>query len=192
MKKRKLLLHICCGPCATHPIVLLREEYDITLFFANSNISPEAEYEKRLMEAKRLATVCEVPLKEDNYDHEKWLTWIAGSEKEPEGGERCSKCFEYNLGISAEYAVNNGFDLFTTTLTVSPHKNSKLIFEIGEQVGPFLAVDLKKKDGYRKGVELSKAYNLYRQNYCGCEFSLAEREKEKYKKDERPTINIQL
>lgn len=175
MKKKKLLLHLCCGPCATHPIVLLREEYDITLFFANSNISPEAEYKKRLAEAERLAVICEVPLQEEPYDHEEWLAWVAGSEDEPEGGERCEKCFEYNLGIAAKYAVDNGFDLFTTTLTVSPHKNSKMIFAIGDKVGPFLAVDLKKQDGYRKGVELSKMYELYRQNYCGCEFSLAER-----------------
>ena len=175
MEKKKLLLHICCGPCATHPIKILREEYNITLFFANSNISPKAEYEKRLLEAERLATLCEVSLQEEKYNHREWLAWIAGFEDEPEGGMRCNKCFEYNLGIAAKYAVDNEFDLFTTTLTVSPHKNSKLIFEIGKKVGPFLAVDLKKKDGYRKGVELSKAYNLYRQNYCGCEFSLAER-----------------
>lgn len=175
MEKKKLLLHVCCGPCATHPVKMLRDEYDITLFFANSNIYPQVEYEKRLSEAEKLANICEVPLKEEIYNHDEWLRWVAGLEKEPEGGERCKKCFEYNLGISAKYAINNNFDLFTTTLTVSPHKNSKIIFEIGEKVGPFLAVDLKKKDGYRKGVELSKIYGLYRQNYCGCEFSLAEK-----------------
>lgn len=172
MEKKKLLLHVCCGPCATHPIVMLREEYDITLFFANSNISPKDEYIKRLKEAKRLASLCELPLLEEKYNHEEWLLWIAGSEEEPEGGKRCEKCFKYNLGIAAKYASDNDFDLFTTTLTVSPHKNSKLIFEIGKAVGPFLAVDLKKKDGYKKGIELSKLYDLYRQNYCGCEFSL--------------------
>jgi predicted adenine nucleotide alpha hydrolase (AANH) superfamily ATPase len=176
MKKRRLLLHVCCGPCATHPIILLRDEYDITLFFANSNISPKDEYKKRLLEAQRLATICDLPLKENKYNHNKWLAWISGNEQEPEGGKRCEKCFEYNLSIAAEYAISNSFDLFTTTLTVSPHKNSKLIFDIGEKAGPFLAVDLKKKDGYKKGVELSKTYNLYRQNYCGCEFSLAERQ----------------
>ena len=175
MKKKKLLLHVCCGPCATHPIKMLRNEYDITMFFANPNISPEAEYQKRLQEAKRLATICELSLHEHPYDHNAWLNWIAGFEQELEGGKRCEKCFEYNLSIAAKYSIDKGFDLFTTTLTVSPHKNSKLIFEIGEKAGPFLAVDLKKKDGYRKGVALSKIYDLYRQNYCGCEFSLEER-----------------
>ncbi len=177
--KKKLLLHVCCGPCATHPIVLLREEYSVTMFFANSNIFPEDEYKKRLSEAQRLADICDVEFVEAEYNHAKWLQWISGYESEPEGGERCDKCFEYNLGIAAEFAVENDFDLFTTTLTVSPYKNSEKIFSIGEKLGPFLAVNLKKKDGYRKGVELSKLYNLYRQDYCGCEFSMRERNEHK-------------
>lgn len=169
--KRRLLLHVCCGPCATHPVRALQEEYDLTLFFSNSNIAPEAEYRKRLANAQKVATECDVPLVTDEYDHEMWLACIAGLEEEPEKGARCEKCFEFNLSSAARYAQAHGFDLFTTTLTISPHKDSQVIFRIGKQAGPFLAVDLKKKDGFKRSVELSKAQGLYRQDYCGCEFS---------------------
>jgi predicted adenine nucleotide alpha hydrolase (AANH) superfamily ATPase len=110
------------------------------------------------------------------YDHDAWLAHIAGFEDEPEKGERCVKCFEFNLGRTAIYARHHGFDFFTTTLSISPHKHSRTIFDIGTRLGNFLSVDFKKKDGFRHSIELSKQYELYRQNYCGCEFSLREQQ----------------
>lgn len=201
--KPSLLLHVCCGPCATESVVRLREEYDVTLFFSNSNIFPRSEYEKRLNEARKLARFTQLPLVEDAYNHKNWRKHIQGFEEEPERGRRCEKCFEFSLSRALEYAKKNDISKFTTTLTISPHKNSKQIFGIGKQletkisgnqsaegagasvdrngeacvsaVGSssteFLAIDLKKKDGFKKSLELSKQYGLYRQDFCGCEFS---------------------
>lgn len=166
-----LLLHVCCGPCATHSIEVLKQEYAVTLFFSNSNISPRSEYDRRLGEARRVAELCSVPMVEDEYDHGRWLAHISGLEQEPERGRRCEKCFGYSLGQASYYAEAKGFDLLTTTLTISPHKDSRTIFDVGRRVGPFLAVDLKKQDGFKRSLELSRAYGLYRQEYCGCEFS---------------------
>jgi len=115
--------------------------------------------------------MCHVPLIEDGYEHGIWLEHVRGLENEPEGGKRCEKCFEFNLSRTARYAQVNGFDLFTTTLTISPHKNSRMILRVGERLGSFLAVDLKKKDGFKRSIQSSREYDLYRQIYCGCEFS---------------------
>ena len=123
-----------------------------------------------------MAAFHSLSLIEDDYEHSSWLETVAGLEDEPEGGERCAKCFEFNLGRAAAYCAANGFDAFTTTLTISPHKNSKKIFSIGEKLAKendvvFLSQDFKKKDGFRQSIELSNKHSLYRQNYCGCEFS---------------------
>lgn len=171
MSSPKLLVHVCCGPCATHCVLLLKDMYRVTLFFSNSNIAPRAEYERRLAAARSVAERCEVPLVEDAYDHAAWLTHIRGAEQEPEGGQRCEKCFAFNLGKAADYARRRGFDRFTTTLTVSPHKTSPVIFRIGAALGPFLCMDFKKGDGFKHSVDLSRAFGLYRQSTCGCEFS---------------------
>lgn len=172
----KVLLHVCCAPCSTHSVEVLKEHYAVTFFFTNSNIYPASEYRKRLEEVRRFASACTVPLIEDVYDHKAWLTHIAGLEHEPEKGKRCIKCFEFNLGRTAAYARQNGFDYFTTTLSISPHKHSRTIFDIGRHLGNFLCIDFKKKDGFRHSTELSKKHNLYRQEYCGCEFSLRDRQ----------------
>lgn len=168
----RLLLHICCGPCSTHSIERLREAYALTGFFSNSNIAPREEYDRRLAEARRWAGSCDVPFVEDAYDHDAWRAAVRGLEQEPERGRRCEACFRYNLGRAARHAREQGFDLFTTTLTISPHKDSALIFRIGEALGPFLAVDLKKQNGFKRSLDLSRQHGLYRQSYCGCEFSL--------------------
>lgn len=168
----RILLHVCCAPCSTHSIEVIQQEYDVSLFFANSNIYPEEEFQKRLNELQRFAAACAVPLIVDPYDHNAWLEHIAGLEDEPEKGARCTKCFEFNLGRTADYAREQGFDYFTTTLTISPHKHSQTIFSIGERLGNFLCIDFKKKNGFQRSLSLSKEYNLYRQNYCGCEFSV--------------------
>lgn len=167
-----ILLHACCAPCATHPVRVLREHYHVVLFFSNSNIYPEEEYEKRLAEVRRLARLESVPLIADDYKHAAWLRHVKRWRKEPEGGRRCEACFRYNLKRTVEYLQREGLDAFTTTLTVSPHKNAAKIFEIGRSLGPFLEIDFKKQDGFRKSVERSREYGLYRQCYCGCEFSM--------------------
>ncbi|MFC1753826.1 epoxyqueuosine reductase QueH [Thermoproteota archaeon] len=169
-------MHVCCGPCSTHAIEELSKEFDVTLFWSNSNIWPDEEYYKRISAAKRIAVIYDLPIIEDFYDHILWRAAIRGLEKEPEGRKRCAKCFEYNLGKTAEYAANDGYEAFTTTLTISPYKDSKLIFEIGERLGKkhgrkFLARDFKEDHGFDHSRKLSKEYDLYRQNYCGCEFS---------------------
>ena len=170
--KTKILLHVCCAPCAVHPIEDLIKEYEVTLFYSNSNIYPKEEYNKRLDYAKIIAEEYKVDLIIDSYNHQEWRDFIKGFENEPEKGKRCAKCFEFNLGKTAAFAKENRFDLFTTTLTVSPHKSSKIIFEIGEVTNLFLKKDFKKKNGFKRSIELSKKFNLYRQNFCGCEFSI--------------------
>lgn len=168
----RLLLHVCCGPCATHCIEVLRPDYEVVLFFANANIYPAAEYRKRREEVRRLAAITNCALIEDEVAHKEWLAAVRGLEAEPERGRRCRACFAFNLARTAAYARNHDFPQFTTTLSVSPHKDADAIAEIGLRLGPFLRRDFKKKDGFRHSVERSRRYGLYRQHYCGCEFSL--------------------
>lgn len=174
-KKRKMLLHTCCAPCAIGIIEQLKKEYDLTLYFYNPNIYPKDEYEKRLEEVRKISEKFGVDLVEGKYDCDEWMKVIKGHEEDKEGGERCGICFYFRLEKTAEFARDEGFDVFTTTLSVSPHKNSKIINLTGEELGEkhgvvFLREDFKKD--YEKSVELSKRYGLYRQNYCGCLFSL--------------------
>lgn len=173
----KILLHVCCAPCSTEVIEKLKSNNEIILFFSNSNIYPKEEFYKRLENAKIISRVYSLDLIEDKYDHKAWLKFIKGLEEEPEKGKRCEKCFEFNLTRTAEKAKKLGIENFTTTLTISPHKDSKKIFKVGEKIAKecnlnFLEIDFKKKDGFKHSIELSKKYNLYRQGYCGCEFSL--------------------
>jgi predicted adenine nucleotide alpha hydrolase (AANH) superfamily ATPase len=174
MNKPSLLLHICCGPCAAHAIEVVKGEYAVTGFYSNSNIHPAAEYARRLAEARKVAARTEIPLVEDAYSHAAWLAAVRGFETEPERGRRCRLCFRFSLERTARYAAENGFDRFTTTLTISPHKCSRTIFDVGRELGPFLEVDFKKQDGFLKSVARAREYALYRQTYCGCEFSLRE------------------
>lgn len=170
--RKKLLLHCCCAPCAAPSIERsLAEEYEVTLYFANSNIDTAAEYQLRLQETRRLADIMSVMIEEDQYDHDAWRQAIVGLENEPEKGERCRRCFEFSLARTNTLAERDGFDHFATTLTLSPHKVSRVIFEVGAHYPRFLPLDFKKKNGFGRSVELSAKYALYRQNYCGCEFS---------------------
>lgn len=171
MENKKILLHTCCAPCASPSGErLLEAGWDITLFYSNSNIFPETEYIKRLDSANKLSKIWNVPLVTDSWDHEEWKKYIKGYEKEPEGGSRCSLCFKFNLKRTADKAEKLGFDAFTTTLTLGPYKNSKVIFDIASIFPGFMEFNFKKKNGFKRSVELSKEYGLYRQNYCGCEF----------------------
>lgn len=173
----RILLHMCCGPCASACLERLRAEgHEVTLFFSNANIAPDSEYRRRFSAADKLATATNTPLVEDSeVSHAEWLKEVAsGLEDEPEGGERCRRCFAFNLKRAASFAKDNGYDIFTTSLTVSPHKRSALVFMVGREVGgdTFLEEDFKKRNGFLRSIELSEALGLYRQDYCGCEFSL--------------------
>ena len=173
----KLLLHSCCGPCSTSVLELLTKYFDVYVFYFNPNIYPENEFIKRKEEQKRLLKELNVSFIEADYDTELYDKEIKGLENEPEGGIRCRACINYRMLITSLYAKNNNYDYFTTTLSVSPHKNSKMINEIGynleKKIGvKYLYSDFKKQDGYKRSIELSKKYNLYRQDYCGCKYSL--------------------
>lgn len=174
--KRKLLLHSCCGPCSTQVIDVLKDDYDITIYYYNPNIDTDEEFNHRLSEQKRYCKEINIPVIDDGYNPEEFYSKVKGLEHEPEGGGRCPVCFNLRLLRTAEKAKELGYDLFGTTLTVSPHKNSEVINGIGlviqEKTGiEFLVGNYKKKDGYKKSIEFSKKYNLYRQNYCGCKFA---------------------
>ena len=176
----RLLLHSCCAPCSSYCIEYLSQFFDITLFYYNPNITPEAEYQKRVDELKRLVsemkTIHPVTIQEGRYDPGEFFEIARGLEDVPEGGERCFRCYRLRLLEAAKEAEKGWYDYFTTTLSISPLKNAVKINEIGEELGDLYQVkhlpsDFKKKNGYKRSVELSKEYGLYRQNYCGCVFS---------------------
>ena len=178
--KEKLLLHSCCAVCSSHVIYILANDYDLSVFYYNPNIWPLDEYEHRKKEQIRLlntAPFCEgVQYYDLDYDHSEYLDAVKGLENEAEGGLRCNECFRLRLEKTARFAKYNGFDIFCTTLTVSPHKNSKIINKIGSEIGAaenikWLESDFKKKDGYLHSTRLAKEYDLYRQDFCGCEFA---------------------
>lgn len=178
-----VVLHACCGPCASACVPRLRAAgHAVVLLFANSNIDTEAEFEARKAAARRLAEAEGVPFVALPYDHASWLRDVAaGYEDAPEKGARCARCFRDNLAKAAAYAAAHGLEAFTTSLTVSPHKVSAVVFAAGESAEAgaatgsaaprFLAVDFKKKEGFKLSVRRAAELGLYRQSYCGCEFS---------------------
>ncbi len=167
-----LLLHCCCGPCSTSSIEKLRElGYEPTLFFGNSNIFPPEEAVKRFKALQVVADHFSLNIVHHPYNHSNWLETVKGHAQDPEGGERCALCFAYNLREAAREASHLKIPFFTTTLTVSPHKKSPMIFKIGKHWHEFVAIDFKKKGGFQRSLELSRMLDLYRQDYCGCEFS---------------------
>ena len=194
----KVFLHSCCAPCSSYCMEYLRRYFDVTVFYYNPNIMDEAEYRKRVAEQKRLIdaynrlsetvaetgtgtkeviTLRKISFVEGKYDVGNYLQAVKGLEDAPEGGNRCDRCFELRLRETARMAKEMGMDYFTTTLTISPLKNAQLINEIGNRIGAevgiaFLPSDFKKNNGYLRSIELSKEYDLYRQNYCGCDFSM--------------------
>ncbi len=174
----KVLLHTCCGPCASACIARLKDAgHDVTLFYSNSNIDTADEFARRRAAAETLAAADGVPLLVDDYDHAAWLAGAAaGFEAEPEKGARCARCFRLNLARTAAVAAARGFDAFTTSLTVSPHKASPVIFEQGRATADaagtaFLEEDFKRREGFKLSVRRAAELGLYRQSYCGCEFS---------------------
>lgn len=180
-----LLLHSCCAPCSSYVLEYLSDYFEITVFYYNPNIYPEEEYTKRVEEQKHLIanmpTRYPVHLIEGKFDPKEFYDAVRGLEKIPEGGERCHACFQLRLEETARLAAEQHFDYFTTTLTISPLKNAQKLNEIGEALAQeyqilWLPSDFKKKNGYKRSVELSAEYGLYRQDYCGCVFSKRERE----------------
>ncbi len=180
-EKKKLLLHSCCAPCSSHVISFLTKYFDITILYYNPNISPYDEYLKRKEEQKRLIKEIEkvnnLDIIDCDYDNDLYESSIKGYEDCPERGERCTICFNLRLGFTARMASELGYDYFCSTLSVSPYKNAKLINEIGDALGKeynikWLYSDFKKEDGYKHSIELSHKYNLYRQDYCGCKYSV--------------------
>ena len=177
-RRPTLLLHSCCGPCSSAVIERLAEHFRLTLYYYNPNIEPEAEYRRRLAEQERLLTLLPggLSLLPCEYDHDAFSAFAQAMAGEPEGGKRCLSCFALRLGQTARAAKENGFEYFTTTLSVSPHKNAEALNAIGEgiarQLGVrYLTADFKKKNGYLRSLQLSKAFDLYRQDYCGCLYS---------------------
>ncbi|MBR5191999.1 MAG: epoxyqueuosine reductase QueH [Clostridia bacterium] len=175
-KKPTLLLHSCCAPCSSSVIERLKPYFEITVYYYNPNIDSLEEYQLRFNEQKRLCELLGVNFFGEQHLKEQFLNCVKGYEKEVEGGSRCKLCFNLRLNKTAEFASNNGYEFFTTTLSVSPLKNSALLNEIGFEIAKekkvkFLYADFKKQNGYIRSIELSKEYGLYRQNYCGCEFS---------------------
>lgn len=198
---KKLFLHSCCAPCSSYVLEYLRRYFQITVFYYNPNITQESEYKKRVEEQKRLISeynkereekVLEsardvwysIDYVDGDYVAKNFLDIVKGMEDCPEGGERCFKCYEMRLRETAKKAREGGYDFFATTLTISPMKNAEKLNEIGQQLAEeyniaWLPSDFKKKNGYKRSIELSAEYGLYRQDYCGCAFSKAEREKQK-------------
>lgn len=175
-----LLLHSCCAPCSSYTLEYLSRYFSITVFYFNPNISPKAEFDKRFAEQKRLIETLpsenKISLICGDYNYDEFLNIARGYESVPEGGERCFRCYRMRLEKTAELAKQNGFDYFCTTLSISPLKNSQKINEIGFDVAEkygvkWLPSDFKKREGYKRSIELSREYDLYRQNFCGCVFS---------------------
>lgn len=176
----RLLLHSCCAPCSSYTLEYLSRYFDITVYYFNPNISPKQEFDKRFKEQKRL--ISQMPFKnrvtlvEGDYNYDDFLEIAKGLENVPEGGERCFRCYKMRLESTARLAKEQGFDYFCTTLSISPLKNSQKInelgFEIEEKYGvKWLPSDFKKREGYKRSIQLSREYSLYRQNFCGCVFS---------------------
>ena len=188
-----LLLHSCCAPCSSYTLEYLTQYFRVTVFYYNPNISPAEEFYKRVSEQKRL--ISELPVKnpvsfiEGGYDYGEFLSAIKGLENIPEGGERCFACYRLRLERTARLAAEKGFDWFATTLSISPYKNAEKLGEISEELGAVYKVaplpyDLKKRGGYKRSIELSAEYGLYRQDYCGCAFSKREAEERRAKRGE--------
>ena len=188
--KKNLLLHSCCGPCSSYVLDYLKPYFNITILYYNPNIYPLDEYQKRLSEQQKLVSKMQdesIKVVEIGYNPLEYYQIVKNHENDKEGQERCHLCYKLRLEQAAKYAKENNYDYFTTTLSVSPYKNSTVLNEIGEELSKkylinYLYADFKKQDGYKKSIELSKKYKLYRQDYCGCIFSKNNKEEKVLKK----------
>lgn len=174
--RKKIILHVCCATCGAYVSTLLSKDYEVVLYYSNSNIYSEEEFIRRKNDVEKIARNYTLEMYEDKYNHKAWLEFIKGLETEPEKGKRCLKCYEYRMKNLVNKAIDLGIDNFATTLSVSPHKIYKYIKSIGQRLEKetglkYYDQDFKKQDGYKKSNDLSREMNFYRQNYCGCEFS---------------------
>ena len=195
--KPKLLLQVCCAPDATVVVERLREEYDIGVYFYNPNIHPESEYRKRAEEMENLAPQLSVRCFIGQYESELWFGLTKGLGREPEKGRRCKVCIYMRLLRTAQLAKKHGYDFFATVLTVSPHKDAELINWLGRKVADHVGVkyiesNFKKKDGFKRSIELSRQFGLYRQDYCGCKYSKRDRERQKREQELAQKSNREL
>lgn len=180
--KPKLLIHSCCAPCSSYVLEYLKDYFEITVLFYNPNMIDLEEFEKRYDEQVKInAALGHIKLVKIPYENQAFYEAVKGYEHEKEGGERCSKCFELRLREAAQYGADHDFDYFTTTLSISPLKNAQLLNTLGLGIGEkygikYLISDFKKKNGYKRSVELSREFDLYRQDYCGCIYSKLERQ----------------
>ena len=183
-RRPKLLIHSCCAPCSSYVMEYLSHYFEITIYYFNPNIYPEQEYIRRVEEQQRLIEEMNLSSKvhfiQGDFNPNTFYEAVNGMEQEPEGGDRCFICYELRLREAAVLASKLGFDYFTTTLSISPHKNAQKLNEIGNSLSKeygveYLPSDFKKKNGYKRSIELSKEYNLYRQDYCGCVYSFRNR-----------------
>lgn len=175
-QRPRMVLHICCAPCSAYVLELLKEAFELTLYFYDPNIHPKEEYDMRRDEMRRYATDFSIPFFEGPYDVEKWFDMTKGHKDSREGSERCFICYDMRMREAARFAIENSFEYFGTVLSISPHKNSKKINEIGVLLSAeygikYLEADFKKRDGFKKSIDLSREHGLYRQNYCGCVYS---------------------
>ncbi|OUQ36871.1 epoxyqueuosine reductase QueH [Faecalibacterium sp. An121] len=186
-RRPRLLLHACCGPCSSAVLEQLCQHFEITILYYNPNIWPDAEYHRREQELERFVAQAHplgVTVVEDRYDPREFYEAARGLEDEPERGRRCTACYRLRMRRAAQYAAQHGFDWFTTTLSISPHKDAARINQIGQELAaeygvPHLPSDFKKKNGYLRSLQLSAEYGLYRQDYCGCIFSARQSQAER-------------
>lgn len=196
--KPKMLLHSCCGPCNTYPMEYLSEFFDLTLYFNNHNIYPEEEYMRRFNELMRYVdwfkneNNVKIDVIKPIYENDKFYNLLKHRANDREGGQRCTMCFALRMKEAIQYASENGFDYMTTVMTISPHKDTETLNQIGERLErsypnvKYFYSNFKKKDGYKKAVEISRKHNMYRQTYCGCQFSITPQELvEKYKEEHK-------
>ncbi len=182
MNKPKMLVHLCCAPDALYVLNLLRKDYDVYGYFYNPNIHPRQEYDLRLNETRKVAQTLEIKLYEEIYDDERWLAITQKFKEEPEKGRRCDVCYAVRLERTARKASQLGLEIFTTVMSLSPWKKAESLNRMGRMFASrygikFLEADFKKKDGFKKSIELSKEHGLYRQNYCGCVYSKKSRDR---------------
>jgi epoxyqueuosine reductase len=175
--KDKLLLHICCATCAAYVLESLRDQYDVTAYYYNPNIYPDKEYQIRFLEAKKYCDEHGIPFVEEKPNQDDWFNLTKGHEQDPERGERCTICYRMRLTKTVEYAQAHGFQAWGTDLSISPHKDAKRLNAIGKELEKmygvkFLEADFKKRDGFKKAMDISKKEGFYRQDYCGCKYSM--------------------